>query len=79
VPSPTHAATISFLHGQIIDRCDATARVNVRSVMDIWLLNAKYSRVIDWNDILANVTTHELEKPLRHYIFALERLYWPRY
>ena len=74
VPSPTHAATISFLHSQIIDRCNATARVNVRSVMDISLLNAKYARAIDWNDILANVTIHGLEKPLRNYIFALERL-----
>jgi len=74
IPSATHAATISFLHSQIIDRCDATARINIRSLMDIARLDAQYGGEIDWGGILEAMTTYGLATPLRNYFYSLEKL-----
>jgi hypothetical protein len=74
VPSATHSATISFLHSQVIDRCDATARINIRSLMDIARLDAQYGDEIDWGGILESMTANGLATPLRNYFYSLEKL-----
>jgi len=74
VPSPTHAATISFLHSEIIDGCDALARINIRSLMDMVRLNRRYDDSIDWGGMLDTMTSHKLANPLRNYLFSLQNL-----
>lgn len=74
VPTPTHAATISFLHSQITDGCDATARINIRSLMDMTRLNNNYRDSIDWGGMLDTMETHGLSNPLKNYFYSLEKL-----
>jgi hypothetical protein len=73
VPSPTHSATISFLHSQITDGCDATARINIRSLMDLAQLNNRYRGSINWDGMLDTMEAHGLSNPLRNYFYSLEQ------
>ncbi|MCH9693201.1 MAG: nucleotidyltransferase family protein [Gammaproteobacteria bacterium] len=72
LPSPTHAALISFVHSQLIDRCDANARINIRSMMDVAHLNARYGAAIDWNGILGLMESNGLAQSLRNYFCDLQ-------
>lgn len=74
VPSPTHAATISFAHSEIIDGCDALARINIRSLMDMARLHRRYGDSIDWGDMLSVMRSNGLQGPLRNYFYSLEKL-----
>ena len=74
VPSPTHSVMISILHSQIVNRCNATARVDIRRLMDLAQLNRRYRGSIEWNAIVEAMGESGFSAPLRNYLYTLEKL-----
>jgi hypothetical protein len=68
--SPSHMVILSFLHSQMIDRCGETFTIGLRAIQDLVALETAYRKLINWEEIYAQLTRYGMQRCFRDYLFA---------
>ena len=74
LPSPTDAATISFLHGELVDLGTLLLTIPLRLFHDLHTLQTAHGHAIDWQEIAGRADAVNGGARLRRYLYYYERL-----
>jgi hypothetical protein len=75
IPAPTRNAAHIIFHGQVFHQLDREHRIQLRQLLDLALLRARYETQIDWAEIERRFGAAGEAQALANYLLFAERLF----